>query len=79
MINLIRNKNLKGNGFSQELTGLDIFIGPNGSGKSTRLQTVALAMLGYIPGKGKDESDTFQLSSSAGEMTAGATTRPQTS
>ena len=53
MIKIIRNKNIKGNTFNQELTGKDIFIGPNGSGKSTRLQTVQLAMLGYIPGKGK--------------------------
>jgi hypothetical protein len=71
MINLIRGKNIKGNTFSQPLTGLDIFIGPNGIGKSTIQQALALAIVGYIPGKGKDESDTFQLSSSQIEMSAG--------
>lgn len=71
MINLIRGKNIKGKTFSQELTGLDIFIGPNGIGKSTIQQALALAIVGYVPGKGKDESDTFQLSSGENEMSAG--------
>jgi len=70
MIKSIRVKQIKGNSFDQHLTGRDIFIGPNGAGKSTRLQAVQLAMLGYIPGKGRNMSDTFKLSS-GDEMTAG--------
>ncbi|KIL35130.1 hypothetical protein SD71_15960 [Cohnella kolymensis] len=70
MIKSIRAKQIKGNTFTQELSGLDIFVGRNGSGKSTRLQAVQLAMLGYIPGKGKTNQETFKLSSGE-EMTAG--------
>jgi len=70
MIKTIRTKNIKGNTFAQELTGKDIFIGRNGAGKSTRLQALQLAMLGYIPGKGKTNQETFKLSSGT-EMTAG--------
>jgi exonuclease SbcC len=74
MIELIRIKNIKGKSFEQKLTGLDVFVGPNGSGKSTIQQALALAMLGYVPGEGKDESDTFQLSSGSNEMSAGLQT-----
>jgi exonuclease SbcC len=74
MIKSIRIKNIKGKTFTQELTGLDVFVGPNGIGKSTIQQALALALLGYVPGEGKDESDTFHLSSGADEMTAGLQT-----
>jgi DNA repair exonuclease SbcCD ATPase subunit len=74
MIKSIRVKNIKGKTFTQELTGKDVFIGRNGSGKSTIQQALALAILGYVPGEGKDESDTFELSSSVDGMTAGLQT-----
>ncbi|MDF2650538.1 MAG: hypothetical protein K0Q73_6343 [Paenibacillus sp.] len=70
MIKTIRTKNMKGNTLNQELTGRDIFIGRNGAGKSTRLHAVQLAMLGYIPSKGKTNQETFKLSSGE-EMSAG--------
>ncbi|MGO4496482.1 AAA family ATPase [Paenibacillus sp. 2RAB27] len=70
MIKTIRTKNIKGNTIEQALTGKDIFIGPNGAGKSTRLQAVQLAMVGYIPGKGRTNQETFKLSS-GDEMSAG--------
>lgn len=70
MIKTIRIKHVKGTTTNQELTGRDIFIGRNGAGKSTRLQAVALATLGYIPGKGKTNQETFKLSTGE-EMTAG--------
>lgn len=74
MIKSIRTKDVKGKTMVQQLTGKDIFIGPNGSGKSTRLQALPMATLGYVPGEGKNESDTFELSSSIDEMTAGIQT-----
>jgi len=55
--------NVKGLSATQELSGRDIFIGPNGSGKSTRLESFLFALLGYIPGKGKELSDTYKLCS----------------
>src|SRR5690348_6629722 len=74
MIKSIRTKHFKGKTIEQELTGKDIFIGPNGSGKSTRLQALMMAILGYVPGEGKDESETFELCSSADAITAGLQT-----
>ena len=59
----IEMRNVKGQTARQELTGKDIIIGRNGAGKTTRLQSIGLAMLGYVPGKGKTTADTFQLAS----------------
>ena len=67
MIKSIRMTNVKGQTAVQELTGKDIIIGRNGAGKTTRMQSVGLAMLGYVPGKGKTTADTFKLAS-ADEM-----------
>lgn len=74
MIKLIRAKNFKGKTLEQELTGKDIFIGPNGSGKSTRLQALMMTILGYVPGEGKNESETFELCSAPDAITAGLQT-----
>lgn len=74
MIKSIRIINIKGKSLAQELTGKDIFIGPNGIGKSTIQQALALAILGYVPGEGKEESDTFELSSGTDGMSAGLQT-----
>lgn len=63
MINEISMRNVKGQTAVQPLTGKDIIIGRNGAGKTTRMQTIALAMLGYVPGKGKTTADTFKLAS----------------
>lgn len=56
-------KNIKGQSGTQQLTGRDIIIGRNGAGKTTRMQTLGLATLGYVPGKGKTVADTFELAS----------------
>lgn len=63
MINEISMRNVKGQTAVQPLTGKDIIIGRNGAGKTTRMQTIGLAMLGYVPGKGKTTADTFKLAS----------------
>jgi exonuclease SbcC len=55
--------NIKGQNCEQPLTGRDIIVGPNGSGKTTRLQTLGIAMLGYVPGSGKLLSETYKLCS----------------
>lgn len=62
MIKKIMMKNVKGQNCTQELTGRDIFVGPNGSGKSTRIESVGISILGYVPGKGKKNEETFKLS-----------------
>ena len=56
------DENVKGQNCTQELTGRDIFVGPNGSGKSTRIESVGISILGYVPGKGKKNEETFKLS-----------------
>ena len=71
-IKLIRFKNFKGSTGSQELTGVDLFVGRNGAGKTTRLQAVALSMVGYIPGKGKKAESVFRFATGDG-MSAGLT------
>lgn len=63
MIKEIGMRNVKGQTAVQPLTGKDIIIGRNGAGKTTRMQTIGLAMLGYVPGKGKTTADTFKLAS----------------
>lgn len=63
MIREINIENVKGQTASQKLTGKDIIIGRNGAGKTTRIQSIGLAMLGYVPGKGKTTADTFKLAS----------------
>lgn len=64
---------IKGQNTTQELTGKDIIIGSNGMGKTTRLQALGIALLGYVPGKGKKAEDTFKLSNSD-SMTVGLNT-----
>jgi exonuclease SbcC len=54
---------MKGLNVKQELTGRDIFAGQNGSGKTTHLQAIGLAMLGYVPGNGKKNEETFKMAS----------------
>jgi len=66
-------RNFKGQMESQKLTGRDIFVGPNGKGKTTRLQAVGIALLGYVPGKGKLPTETFKLAS-ADNMSVGLVT-----
>ena len=73
MITAITMRNFKGQVESQKLTGKDIFVGPNGKGKTTRLQAVGIALLGYVPGKGKLPAETFKLAS-ADNMSVGLVT-----
>lgn len=56
-------ENIKGQTEVQELTGKDLIIGRNGAGKTTRMQSLALAISGYVPGAGKTVADTFKLAS----------------
>ena len=63
MITKILMDNIKGQNRDQELTGRDVFIGHNGAGKTTRQQAIGLAILGYVPGKGKTVAETFELAS----------------
>ncbi len=53
-------KDFKAQNVVQPLTGRDIFIGPNGSGKSSRIDSLAISLLGYCPKKGKTLADTFK-------------------
>ena len=73
MINEISMKNVKGQTAIQKLTGKDIIVGRNGAGKTTRMQSIGLAMLGYVPGKGKTTADVFKLASDD-EMSVGLET-----
>jgi len=73
LITAITMRNFKGQMESQKLTGKDIFVGPNGKGKTTRLQAVGIALLGYVPGKGKLPAETFKLAS-ADNMSVGLVT-----
>jgi len=73
LIKEITMRNFKGQMESQKLTGRDIFVGPNGKGKTTRLQAVGIALLGYVPGKGKLPTETFKLAS-ADNMSVGLVT-----
>ena len=63
MITNIKMQGIKGQNTEQALTGRDIIIGRNGAGKTTRLQSMSLAAMGYVPGKGKTPADTFELAS----------------
>lgn len=73
MIKSIIMTNIKGQDCEQPLTGRDIIAGPNGSGKTTRIQTLGIAMLGYVPGADKLPAETFKLCSNNKAMTAGLT------
>lgn len=44
------------------ISDLQYIAGPNGSGKSTVLQSIQLALLGYVPGTGLKVSDVFKHS-----------------
>lgn len=70
MIKEILYQNLKGQSGKQKLTGKDIFIGRNGVGKTTRIQSLGLSMLGYVPGNGKTAQETFKWATGM-EMTSG--------
>jgi len=55
--------NTKRFNLDQQLSGRDLFVGPNGCGKSARLESFLIGLLGYVPGKGRELSDTFKKSS----------------
>lgn len=69
----IQINNVKGQTVVQPLTGKDIFVGNNGAGKTTRVQSLGLAMLGYVPGQGKTPAETFKLAT-GDEMVVGLKT-----
>lgn len=73
MITAIEFKNVKGQTGVQPLTGMDIFTGRNGIGKTTRIQSLGLSMLGYVPKNGKTTAETFKLAT-GDEMSVGLRT-----
>ncbi len=70
MITKIEFSNLKGSTGSLETAPLTVITGGNFRGKTTILQAIILACNGFIPGLGKTNASTFQLSSGP-VMTAG--------
>lgn len=63
MIKKITMRGIKGANGTQELTGRDIIIGHNGAGKTTRVQSVGISLMGYVPGGGKLTAETAKLAS----------------
>ncbi|WP_157729543.1 AAA family ATPase [Tumebacillus algifaecis] len=63
--------NFKGSTSNFPLSKKTVLVGPNGSGKTTHVQALNAAMLGYIPGNGKQPGDTFKMSSDQQIMSAG--------
>lgn len=74
MLKKISMINVKGLTAEQPLTGRDIITGNNGAGKTTRLQSMALAVLGYVPDAAKTNAATFELSSDPSFMSVGIET-----
>uniref|UniRef100_I2Q066 Rad50/SbcC-type AAA domain-containing protein n=1 Tax=Desulfovibrio sp. U5L TaxID=596152 RepID=I2Q066_9BACT len=56
MISAVTAHNFKGATFTAPLGGLTLVVGPNGVGKSSRSQALQLAVLGYVPGTGKQNA-----------------------
>lgn len=56
-------RNLKGGSFDVGLTAANAIIGPNFSRKTAVIETIRLAILGYIPEIGKLPKSTWELSS----------------
>ncbi len=71
MITQIIAKDLKGLSFIQDLGSHTLFLGPNGSGKSARSQALILALLGYIPGGGKQNADILDSYGSSDKLVVG--------
>lgn len=58
-ITKITGAGVKGRTFEQELSKRTLFVGPNGCGKTSRSIALQLAVLGYVPGAGKQQGGTF--------------------
>ena len=63
-------QNFKAQNCTDQLSGLDLYIGPNGVGKSSRQEAMALAILGYVPGRQKKADEIMKLSEGE-EMSVG--------
>lgn len=63
--------NFKGRSFSDELAAVTLYTGANSAGKSSRLEALALALLGYVPGYSRKPSDIHGLFASGSCMSAG--------
>lgn len=59
----IEAHNLKGQTFEHNLAPLQLVLGDNFKGKTAVIEAVRLALLGYIPEIGKQNSSTWELSS----------------
>ena len=62
-ISNISVRNLEGLTASLDLLSVNFLVGANWSGKTTWLNAVRLALLGYLPERGKTNKATFGLSS----------------
>lgn len=71
MITQITGTNIKGLSFVQDLDKTTLFIGPNGAGKSARIQALILALMGYIPGAGKQNAEILDNYGDGKEMAVG--------
>ncbi len=58
-ITKITGAGVKGRTFEQDLSKRTLFVGPNGCGKTSRSIALQLAVLGYVPGAGKQQGGTF--------------------
>ena len=67
----ISAKNFKGLDFDDELGRLTVYGGANFAGKSARLDAIRLLILGYLPELGKQNRETFRLSSGAAMSVTG--------
>ncbi len=57
MITKVLAKNFKNLSFQQDLEAKNLIIGPNGAGKSARAEALTLAVMGYVPGSGKQNAE----------------------
>jgi len=71
MITQITANDFKGLSFTQDVGPHTLFLGPNGSGKSARSQALVLALLGYIPGGGKQNADILDSYGSSDKLVVG--------
>lgn len=60
--------------FKHELAGVTVFTGANAQGKTTRLETMQLAMAGYVPGISSKPGDIHEKLASSQHLSCGIAT-----
>lgn len=63
LIKTLEAKNVKGRCFTDQLKPISIFLGSNGAGKSSRMDSIRLALVGYVPELLARNDSIFKLSS----------------